>query len=269
MKPKHRHELKTNELAEWLSNLPQWTKKNLRTIIYVSVPVVLVAGLYSYYRYQKDVVSVRKQIELTTLITQLPQNKMQILRSQVQGFDSSYMLLQTADSLQAAAQNADDDQMAALALIKKAEVLRAELHYRLGTVAEQEVIAQINKAKTSYTEALGKASGNRSLMAAAKFGLGLCEEELGNFEEAEQIYRQTSTNPDFEGTAAAVQAKLRLETMSDYQKKVVFKAASKQMPAHIIQPPIELTAPAGPQMQRDAFVVPDTNIGPPNPLPSQ
>ncbi len=28
MKSDHRHELKTNELAEWLSNLPQWAKKN-------------------------------------------------------------------------------------------------------------------------------------------------------------------------------------------------------------------------------------------------
>ena len=33
MKSDHRHELKTNELAEWLGNLPQWTKENLVTII--------------------------------------------------------------------------------------------------------------------------------------------------------------------------------------------------------------------------------------------
>ena len=42
MKSDHRHELKTNELAEWLGNLPEWTKENLVTIIAVVVVVVVV-----------------------------------------------------------------------------------------------------------------------------------------------------------------------------------------------------------------------------------
>ena len=33
MKAEHRHELKTNELVEWLTNLPQWANENLTTII--------------------------------------------------------------------------------------------------------------------------------------------------------------------------------------------------------------------------------------------
>ncbi|MBA7624503.1 hypothetical protein ES703_31912 [subsurface metagenome] len=44
MKSKHRHDLKTNELAEWIGNLPQWARENHRTIIYVSVVAVLVIG---------------------------------------------------------------------------------------------------------------------------------------------------------------------------------------------------------------------------------
>ena len=53
MKSEHRHELKTNELAEWLVNFPQWTKKNAKTIIYVCVLTIVVASLYFYKRYQK------------------------------------------------------------------------------------------------------------------------------------------------------------------------------------------------------------------------
>ncbi|MCJ7728616.1 MAG: hypothetical protein MUO27_01860, partial [Sedimentisphaerales bacterium] len=61
MRAEHRHELKTNELAEWLNNLPIWAKQNLRIIIYVSAVVVIVAVSYLYHRYQKTVVAGREQ----------------------------------------------------------------------------------------------------------------------------------------------------------------------------------------------------------------
>ena len=54
MKSEHRHELKTNELAEWLGNFPQWAKENLRMIIYVTVVIVAVAGVYVWNNYQKN-----------------------------------------------------------------------------------------------------------------------------------------------------------------------------------------------------------------------
>ena len=263
MKSKHRHELKTNELAEWLSNLPQWAKGNLKTIIYVSIIAVLVIASGAFHWYKKNVESVQKQLELTGLVFQLSQGKTQILQARSQGIDASYMLLGTAENLQSFAQNAKDDQMAAFALIKQAETLRTELHYRFGTVDEQDVTAQINRAKAGYNEAierLAKADSNPSLTAAAKFGLGLCEEELGNFATAENIYRDITANADYEGTTAAAQAKHRLETMSDYQQKVAFKAAPKPAPTEPLHPQIELKVPEGSQRQDDAFEVADSNL---------
>ncbi len=41
MKAEHRHELKTNELADWLGNLPQWSKDNIVSIIAVAIAIVL------------------------------------------------------------------------------------------------------------------------------------------------------------------------------------------------------------------------------------
>ena len=182
---------------------------------------------------------------------------MQILRAQNRGVDISYMLIQTADNLQAFAQNAKDDQMAAFALIKRAEALRMELHYRLGTVDSQDVITQINRAKDSYNKAIEKSSSNPSLMAMAKLGLGLCEEELGNFGQAEKIYRDIAANASLESTTAAAQAKLRLETMADYQRKVIFSQAPKPAPANLIQglprQQTELKAPEAPQTLNDSF----------------
>jgi len=224
MKSDHRHELKTNELAEWLGNLPEWTKENLSTIIMVVVVVIAAAAIYGWRLYSKNVVLVREQTEFTDLINQVSGGKMQVLQGQqAQGRDLSFILLQPANNLQNFAQKTSHKQMAALALIKRAEALRAELHY--GNSEEQYSIKQTNLAKDSYTEAFEKSSKNPMLAATAKFGLGLCEEELGNFEQARQIYKDITENSDFESALAAVQAKRRLEIMADYQKKVVFMPA--------------------------------------------
>ena len=237
MKSEHRHELKTNELAEWLSNLPQWTKENLTTIIIILAVVVAASAFYVRYRYRKSAVA-QEQLEFTNLLNQLSASKMQVLSAQAQGRDLSFILLQPANSLGTFAQNAKSDQMAALALIKQAEALRTELHYRPGTVSEQDVTAQINQAKAAYTEAIQtrlRWASNPSLTAAAEFGLGLCEEELGNFEKAQQIYQIIAENPDFEGTVAVTQAKHRLETMADYKQKVIFKPAPTPLAASLLQ----------------------------------
>jgi len=238
MKSEHRHDLKTNELAEWLSNLPQWTKENLTIIIVISAVIVAaITFYYIRYGYSKSVVA-EEQLEFTNLLNQLSASKMQVLSAQAQGRDLSFILLQPANSLGTFAQNAKSDQMAALALIKQAEALRTELHYRPGTVNNKDLTSQINQAKAAYTEAIQtrlQGTSNPSLTAAAEFGLGLCEEELGNFEKAQQIYQIIAENPDFEGTVAVAQAKHRLETMADYQQKVIFKPAPTPPAASLLQ----------------------------------
>lgn len=244
MKAEHRHELKTNELAEWITEFPQWAKKNLKTIIYVTVLVVVVAGLYIYKWRKKNVVLVQREIELTKQLARVSNQKTQIIQAQSQGVDTSYTLLDTAKNLQVIGENEKDDQMAALALIKEAEALRMELHYRLGTVSRTDLQERIKQARACYAKAIEKSTSNHSYMATAKLGLGLCEEEIGNFEKARQIYLDITGNFDFEGTIAAEQAKRRLETMDDYKQQIAFKPPPK--PA---APKPALSEPAQPQIQ--------------------
>jgi len=266
MKSEHRHELKTNELAEWLVNFPQWTKKNAKTIIYVCVLIIVVASLYFYKRYQKNVVSVKGFEQHTNLIAAIPSTKINILRSQSQGIDISYGLLDQAKKFGFSAQNAANDEIAALALIKQGQLLRTELHYRLEVVSKENLADQVNQAKNCYLQAIQKlfkddaadlgsqkTSSNPSLMAKAKFGLGLCEEELGNFETAKEIYQDISTKPEFESTTAAVSAKYRLKLMADYQNNIVFRKAPK--PVIPIQPkPLETTQDSNKTTQAPAEV---------------
>jgi len=146
MRPEERHGLKTNELAEWLFNLPQQIKENLRIILLAAGGIVLIIILAWWYLYYKGEESARKQIEMTNLVSQVSQDKAQIVQSQGKEADSSYVLITTADNIQTAAQNAGSNQAASLALIKRAEALRAELHYRPGTIEQQEIVAQMDKA---------------------------------------------------------------------------------------------------------------------------
>ncbi|MBN1393127.1 MAG: hypothetical protein JW947_10040 [Sedimentisphaerales bacterium] len=257
MKAEHRHQLKTNELAEWIANFPQWAKKNTTTIIYLAVLAVVVVGVYFWKIYEKKTVATREQVELTNLASQVSLSKPQILLEQARGLDSSYVLIQAADNLQKVAQNTKNEQAAAVAFIKRAEALRTELRYRLGSISREEVTNQINQAKDSYTKAIEKSSANPSLAAAAKFGLGLCEEELGNFEQARAIYSEMAVNADFEGTVAVEQANQRLRTMADYEQKVVFKPSPKPAPAETIIPELKLEVPEGFRTQSE---VPELNL---------
>ncbi len=238
MKSEHRHELKTNELAEWLGNLPRWTKENLTTILVVLAVVVVGATFLIWRTYNKNIVQVRGHLEFSNLLDQLSAGKMQVLSAQNQGQDLSFILLQPANSLGNFAQNTSNNRMAALALIKQGEALRTELHYRPGSISVKDLTDQINQAKAAYAGAVQKSSENASLKATAEFGLGLCEEELSNFQEAQQIYQGIVANAGYEGTVANAAARHRLETMDDYRQKVVFKPAPE--PVAATQPTIQL-----------------------------
>ena len=261
MKADHRHELKTNELAEWIANLPEWAKENRTTIIGAIAIIIAAAGVYFWRFYRKDAVSVERQLRLTGISNQLALGKMQVLQAQSEGRDLSFILLQPAENLKAFAQETKDDQMAAFALIKRAEALRSELHYRRAPASEQDLVVQINQAKASYAEALARATSNPQLAASAKFGLGLCDEELSNFDQARQIYQDIASNPDFEGTVAKASAKYRLDTMADYRTKIVFKPAPEPQPADVFRLPAE-----GPRRVRtqlrpaEANLPADTNL---------
>jgi hypothetical protein len=255
MKSEHRHELKTNELAQWILNFPDWAKKNRNTIIYVAVVLVVTFAAWLWKGYTEPLIKTRNKIQLTKNITDMEIRKENVVGAQLQGTDRSADLLSAAASLKSFAQNSKNKNMAALALIKNAQIIRTELHYRMETVPDNELTNKINNAKAAYTEALEKAAGNPILAAAAKFGIGLCEEEIRNFEAAKKIYSEIAQNPDFDGTPAQAQAKRRLATIDEYKQKVVFA----KLPEKAAQP----ATPIQPQIQ-----IPSIDVIPPN-LPTQ
>jgi tetratricopeptide (TPR) repeat protein len=235
MKSEHRHELKTNELADWIAHFPEWASQNRNTLI-AAAAILLVAVLVYFWRYyRQDIVSVRRQTRLTNLVWQVQQQTNNVARAAMQNDDQSYVLLPVAKDLEDFAQSTSDNDVAALALLERADALRAELHYRLADISPEELNKQIGQARESCQQALDRARSNPTLAAMAQFELGLCEEDLGNFDKAGAIYREVAQKPEYAGTTAQAAAAYRLQIMGDFKTDVVFKPAP---PPQASKPPI-------------------------------
>jgi len=227
MDSEHRHELKTNELAQWLSHFPGFLKENSLRIIGI---LLIAAAVFSYFFYNAKKISTVNLAEAqnTLLMQQVSRNKSEAvnLDSEAAPLENAFAL--SADKLQIAADAGEEPGHAvALMLIKKGESLRAELHYSTSQLDDQIITGQIERATQAYEEALQKAKGNASLTAMATFGLGLCAEEVGDFEKAAQIYTDIAQNTEFEGTLFPAQAQFRLDILEDNKETFVFTAAAK------------------------------------------
>jgi tetratricopeptide (TPR) repeat protein len=251
MKAERRHELTTNELADWIVHFPQWVKENQTSIIVGTIVVIgLIAYTIFFYSRQGSVWE-QKQVMTTALLEQLAWQKGTVLQGRVQGLGVSDIFLNTAGSLGAAAEETENPLLSALAMIKKAEALRTELHYR-PVPAEPDVRKyQLEQAKSVYEQALAKAKGEPEIAAMAEYGAALCLEDMGDFEGAQKLYEKIASSPEYQGSSFAARAKFRTEIMGDYKEKVFFVEAPKpqiQQPAgqqseQQTSKPLELEAP--------------------------
>jgi len=239
MKSDHRHELKTNELADWIMHFPDWANENRTSLIGAAAVILVALLIYFLSFYRQNVVSARNQLRLTNLVAQVPQQINRVANASMQNNDETYILLQSQQDLLDFAQKSSNSDMAALALIQRGAALRAEVHYRPNEVSRDELATQIGKAKESYQQALDRKPSSPSLAAAAQYGLGLCEEELGNFDQAAQIYREVAEKADYAGTTAQAEAAYRLKIMDDYKTAVVFQPAPPK-PAQAPTPTVQI-----------------------------
>lgn len=251
MKSEERHELKTNELAQWIANFPEWAKENTSNIAYVAI-VIIIVGVAAYFKWYRPTHTVsREQIEMSQLANQVEMGKIQVAAAKEQTQANPEVFRNMADRLGAVAGQLNRPEYAAFALIKQGEALRAELHYASADfAADPNALAfQVNKAKSCYQQAFEKAGANPQLAAMAQFGLGLCEEELGNFDEAQKIYQDITANISYAGTVVVPMAKERAADINDYKGKFVFVETPKTpeapaMPQMPVGPRIENLPPA-------------------------
>ena len=247
MDAEHRHELKTNELADWLGHLPQFLKDNSNTIIGV---VLICVGLISWPIFnkmsqQKDMA---QQTEITQSIQMLDQDVYEVVSAQEDDVLAQTEALNTmlinADTLIEKASESDNPNLAALAMIKGAQAIRTQLHLRKAMDAET-LETQVDKARQAYQKAFDTAQ-TPTLKAMAQLGLGLCSEELGQTAQAAEIYQQIVDNETYQATALPVQAQQRLDNLDENAEAFVFaEAPEPAAPEAPVQDMVEaVTAPA-------------------------
>jgi tetratricopeptide (TPR) repeat protein len=239
MDSERRHELATNELAEWIVNFPKWFKENMTTVI-IGVVVVIALIAYTIFFYNRENrVWDEKNAMITASIEQLNMQKQAVIQGKTKGMGVSDLFQTTANTLKNSAAETDNAVLSALAMVKQAEALRTDLHYRL-TAAEPDVRKfQFQQAQKIYEEALAKAKSDPQVAAMAQYGIGLCLEEVGDFAGAKTAYEKLVNEPIYKGTTYQERAQVRVNTMSDNQRQVVFARA----PISIMPPAEEVKRP--------------------------
>ena len=216
MDSQHRHELKTNELAEGLSHLPRLLKDNANTIIgVILIGVALITWpMFNRMTRQKDRT---EKATITQSIQMLDRDVYAVLQApaddtqaQTEALDT---LLINADALLSSVSDIDNPNLAAMAQIKAAQAIRTELHLRKEVDADM-LERQVQKAKDAYQKAFEVAQ-TTTIKAMAQFGLGLCSEELGQTDQAAEVYRQIVEDQSYKATVLPTQAQHRLDTLAD------------------------------------------------------
>lgn len=226
MDAEHRHELKTNELADWLGHLPQFLKDNANTIIGVAlICIALITWpLFNRMSRQKDMA---QQSEMTQSIQMLDQDVYQVVSAPdddvLAQTEALNTMLVNADTLIEKAAEADNPNLAALAMIKGAQAIRTQLHLTK-TLDAETLETQIEKARQAYQEAIDTAQ-TPTLKAMAQLGLGLCSEELGQTAQAAEIYQKIIDNEAYQATPLPVQAQQRLDGLEENAEAFVFAEA--------------------------------------------
>jgi len=228
MDSERRHELATNELADWIVNFPKWFRENMTTVI---IGVVVVAALIAYtifFYSRENRVWNEKNAMITATIDQLNMHKQTVVQGKTKGMGVSDLFQTTANTLKTSAAETDNAVLSAIAMIKQAEALRTDLHYRL-TAAEPDVRKfQFQQAQKIYEEALTKAKADPQVAAMAQYGIGLCLEEVGDFDGAKKAYQTLIDEKSYKGTTYQERAEVRINIMSDNQKQVVLAHAPIQ-----------------------------------------
>jgi predicted negative regulator of RcsB-dependent stress response len=245
MKSERRHELATNELADWLGNIPEWWEQNGKVVITAVVAVAVIIAIWYFAAVRTAAARAEQGQKLSGMLYTMENLKYRMVRSPESRADLSSQMILLAGQLKAFADGAANQNAGAFALIKSAEAVRAAAHYSSMPIDAEAEAKDLASAKTSCEKAISLIKDDPSLLASATLQLGLCQEGLGNFDEARKTYKGIVNDPQFTGDAATAQAAVRLAFMDDFREMVVLAAppapaavAMPPMPARVVPEPV-------------------------------
>jgi predicted negative regulator of RcsB-dependent stress response len=229
MRAEERHKLKTNELAESLSELPEYFRKHGNKILTGGIVVLVVVLGFFWWRNAQANTRMENIATLNDLLAQ--KNQMQALTAQKAQLeknanDSSlpYDATTLAGALQTVAEKASGSSTAMIAMQEQAEALRSQLLYSSLPITDEQRKNLCTQAEGIYEQMKREFPNSHVAYGSANLGLGLLAEEQGNWDKAREIYNQMVADGQsrLAGTMFPVQAQIRLKKIDEISKPIEF-----------------------------------------------
>jgi len=234
MKAERRHQLKTNELAESLGELPQYLRDHGAKIVTVAIVVLAaVVAAYWFFGSRKKALSARHaavqeqivQLDLAQL-TMAGQAARRLKGEADEMFGTApYDTDDLAKRLQAIAQEAPQTATGMLALIYQAEAVRSQLLFTERTLSLGEREQLCKEATDLYNDLLAEYPNDTTAVGMGKMGLALLAEEQGQWDSARQRYEEIVTlgQETLAGTVFPRQAARRLAMLDKISERIEFR----------------------------------------------
>ena len=236
MKAEERHRLKTNELAQTLSELPQYLKEHGNQILIAAIAliVVLVGGIWWFTaRYQAKL---ERMIMLNTLLgerdilqssaAQKAQIEAQPGREQTT--QPSYDGLTLASSLGQLSAEAGPGPVGLTALLQQAQTLRSQMFFSDQPLSPDQKNHLLNQVVDIYNRVLSEYPTVSYALGQAQIGLALVAEDQQDWNLARQKYQQiiNDDSAKLSGTIYPILAQRRLNLLNDISQPIAFPLAA-------------------------------------------
>lgn len=241
MKSEHRHELKTNSLAEALSNLPQTLKTHGNKILTVLAVVLLIIAGVRYKRSQDEAARAQVRQSLAAAWTIL---------GNIQGVREPSVLEQAENDVKSAAQNVIETADASdHPLLASAYQALGQLYWTLATqspLATTQPATQpstrptnyLEMSEQAYTRILTDFSDQPQAVITAHLALAAIAEEKRNWDLARQHYQQVIESAEALPTDKRL-AENRLAGLKELQTPLLLIPASQPVNPPTTQQAIE------------------------------
>jgi len=233
MRAEERHKLKTNELAESLSELPEFFRQHGNKILTgVIIVLVVVLGFFWWRNAQasareENIARLNDLLAQKTLLQGLTVQQAQVAK---QGDEQTlpYDAANLASEFKAVAEKAAGSPMALIALKEQAEAIRSQLLYSSQPITDEQRKTLCTQAESIYEQMKNVFPNSSQALGTADLGLALLAEEQGNWAKAREIYDKMVADGQsrLAGTMYPAQAQLRLKRIDEISQPIEFPLPS-------------------------------------------
>ncbi len=220
MRAEERHRLKTNELAQKLSELPEYLRKHIKLISVGVVAVVVICIVGGFWWSARKKSYSRRNEELQGLFPQIVQiqyNAARAAQDPKAQSEATYNISSLLGALGNLSSEAQGTPIGMMALLQQADLKRSELYYTHRLLLDQEKEQICRASEKLYQQILSEYGDHAQAVGTAQLGLALVAEDRGDWEKAKKKYEEILAEKDgkLTGTTFPLLAQRRLRMINE------------------------------------------------------